>query len=286
MAQQNHNYSYVYSVAGNTIWERVRVTESFLTGRLQALDLARLHIAAAQEKEDLVQEEVEIREAMLLKAVEESNNDPDNLELKLEVSKQKNKLFKVKKKHQEAVIQSSDHHNLTQDCVDEVNFLTEYLDMLQKEANKTRIPGKSNREMYEINYPLEARLTLMDGIIDEFAINGKISMTTVAKLRQDPKALEMATELVVDMPQLDKDGNVVSVEKIPVISPQLYSVIKSSTLGEHHEALCNHAKLDDVVSLPNLKDESIMDRTRVIPFLPDSPHVETKRLLPNLDNQE
>ena len=165
MAQVNHNYDYVTVVDGHTVWERLRVIRNFLTDRRKALKLARL----AQEK------------------FEATKDSMDEWELR------------------EAEIMNEDQESLIQDCVDEIEFLEQFESMLATEAEKERIPGKSDREMYELNYAKEAQVRLINTVKSEMLSVGHISSETMRGIMRDPVVTNRLAEIGLigqDAPEL------------------------------------------------------------------------------------
>lgn len=146
MSQVNHNYDYLTVVDGHTVWERLRVIRNFLTDRRKALKIARL----SQEKFEATKDTMVIWE------------------------------------RREAEILNEDQDDLIQDCVDEISFLEQFEAMLAIEAEKERIPGKSDREMYELNFPKEAQVRLVDKVKSEMLSVGHISPDTMRSVMRDP----------------------------------------------------------------------------------------------------
>ena len=155
MAQVNHNYDYVTVVDGHTVWERLRVIRNFLTDRRKALKLARL----AQEK------------------FEATKDSMDEWE------------------RREAEIMNEDQENLIQDCVDEIEFLEQFESMLATEAEKERIPGKSDREMYELNYAKEAQVRLVEYVKSEMLSVGHISPETMRSVMRDTNVITQLVDM-------------------------------------------------------------------------------------------
>lgn len=154
MSQVNHNYSYVYEVDGHTVWERLRVIRNFLADRRKALKLARL----SQEK--------------FLATLE----GMDEWE------------------RREAEIMNEDQEELIQDCVDEIKFLETFEAELAEMAERERISGKTDREMYELNYANEARTRLAFQANSEVISVGHVTPETMRMVLRDTQAVQLLLE--------------------------------------------------------------------------------------------
>lgn len=106
----NRNAAYVYDVDGLTTWEKLRVIRGFLLDRQTELKLSKLRY------EDTKKKMLEL--------------DEDNLD------------------RIEFFIRESFMLDIIDDCEREVKFLEEYEKQLAEEAEKTRIEGKSDKDMY------------------------------------------------------------------------------------------------------------------------------------------
>jgi hypothetical protein len=151
MSQVNHNYDYVYSVDGFTPWERLRVIRNFLNDRRKALRIARLG-----------QEKFEATKATM-----------DEWE------------------RREAEIMNEDQESLIQDCVDEIEFLEKFEAELVVLAEAERIEGKTDREMYELNYAKEARARMAFQANSEVLTIGSVTPETMRAVLRDPQAVQL-----------------------------------------------------------------------------------------------
>ena len=149
MAQTNHNSAYVYSVDGSTLWERLRVIRGFLSDRKKALALAELSM------EEMVEE------IASLKGFEKRK-------LELELPEMEENILYAK---------------------DEVEFLVAMEKDLAEKAEATRIEGKSDREMYEINHFYEHEVKLANRAKAEILSENRIRPETILELSRCPKAL-------------------------------------------------------------------------------------------------
>lgn len=157
MSQLNRNVNYLFNVDGITPWERLRVIRNFLDERVRALKLAELNSLKTKSFVEKL--------------------DQDSFE------------------YQEYLIGKDFNESLVQDCRDEVEFLREFEQRIASEAEKTRIPGKSDREMYELNYYEEAVQMLMLDSQSEFMATGAISPNTMKRLIQNPIAMDRVVQL-------------------------------------------------------------------------------------------
>jgi hypothetical protein len=81
-----------------------------------------------------------------------------------------------------------------QDCVNEIEFLTEFEAALAVEAEKTRIPGKTDDEMYEINFFDELKLRLVRQAHSQILSNGRLAEETASRLLKNKPALQLCVE--------------------------------------------------------------------------------------------
>lgn len=150
MSQVNRNYDYIFKVDGLTVWERLRVIRNFLVDRKQALAVAELHQRKWETTKDTL--------------------DPWERE--------------------EQEILNGNKEDLIQDCRDEIAFLELFEVRLAEEAEKERVPGKTDREMYELNFAKEAQEQLILKVKSEMFSIGHISPDTMTSLVRDRKVVE------------------------------------------------------------------------------------------------
>lgn len=162
MAQVNHNWTYLTVVDGHTVWERLRVIRNFLTDRRQALAVAELS------------------------------------QLKFEATKHEMDEWDRK----EAEIMNSDMPNLIQDARDEIEFLEKLEAKLMVEAEKQRVPGKTDREMYEINFPLEAKARIIHAFKTELIAHGSVRAETMSDALKDP----LVTQELLKLELINEDA--------------------------------------------------------------------------------
>lgn len=166
MAQQNHNAAYLTVVDGITVWERLRVIRNFLTDRRMAVKMAEM----GQEK---------FEEMM----TDESVNKWDK---------------------REAEILNEHSEQLLKEAKNEVAFLEKLEAELAKQAEKTRIAGKTDDEMYEINYFEELiQIQLLD-VQSEMMAVGHITPNTMKTLIKNPRTMERVVEMGLLAPEAGK----------------------------------------------------------------------------------
>jgi hypothetical protein len=81
-----------------------------------------------------------------------------------------------------------------QDCVNEIKFLTEFENALSIHAEKTRIFGKTDDEMYEINFFDELKLRLFRQAQAQILSNGRLSEETAKRILKNKPTLQLCIE--------------------------------------------------------------------------------------------
>jgi hypothetical protein len=155
MSQVNRNFNYLTVVDGHTVWERLRVIRNFLSDRRKALKIADLKIE------------------------------------KFEATKDTMSIWDKK----EAEILNADHDDLVNDCIDEIAFLEQLEVMLAIEAEKERVPGKTDREMYEFNFVRESQVRLVELVKSEMLSIGQITPMTMRSVMKNPSVVPQLVEL-------------------------------------------------------------------------------------------
>lgn len=79
---------------------------------------------------------------------------------------------------------------LIDDCKREIAFLETLEEKLRHLAEKERIPGKTDEEMYEINYINEKKEILLLEVKSEIASFGKVTSSTMKTLLKNPLILQ------------------------------------------------------------------------------------------------
>lgn len=123
----------------------------------------------------------------------------EDRELSLEMSKlQDIKISRMKKdsvEYMEAKILEKQRLTLRQECVEEIDFLKGFESKLSTEAEKTRISGKTDDEMYEINYYDEQITRLVNDAKAEIISTGRIEKVTIKALMRNRPALNVVISL-------------------------------------------------------------------------------------------
>lgn len=92
--------------------------------------------------------------------------------------------------YKEAMVMRPQHLKLIEECEKEIEFLKKFEARLAEEAEKTRIPGKTDDEMYELNFFEEMRLRLVRDAQAEIWSQGSITPSTMKSLLRHRPALE------------------------------------------------------------------------------------------------
>lgn len=207
MSQVNHNYSHIFETDGHTPWEKLRIMRNFLTDRQKALKIAELSqekfsdkLRTMLDKKALLQR----KELKLQQTIDTLvNNDEDALDLEIDLLDLQKEIRDMDYDIRQAEAEMQDHPDLTQDCRDEIRFLESFISRLMTECEKTRIPGKTDREMYEINFPEEARTRLTMRCVNEHLAHGTLTADTLHYVRRDPVVQQRLLDLTVK----DEAGN-------------------------------------------------------------------------------
>jgi hypothetical protein len=155
MAQMNHNSAYVYSVDGNTIWERLRVIRGFLADRIKALTLAEISLEQITEQ------------------IESESDRFERRKLELELPDLVENILYAK---------------------EEVDFLVVMESEISEKAEESRIIGKTDHEMYEYNHFFEHEVRLANKAKAEILSENRIRPETILELVRCPKALAQVEE--------------------------------------------------------------------------------------------
>jgi len=157
-SQSNHNASYIFEVDGITVWERLRVIRSFLANRRESLTVA------------------EINRRKSLWSISKIA-DPEEAAFEQEI-------FEARRPEMDDAMQK---------CRDEIAFLEKFESDLVALAEQTRIPGKTDEEMYEINFYNEIITRNVRRAHAEIAATGQVSPDTIKYLMKCPPALDVLT---------------------------------------------------------------------------------------------
>lgn len=183
MSQLNHNISYITEIDGETPWERLRIVRNFLKDRKLALDLAYLAHERAEEEK-------------------ETWNKWQRREHELNLPQSK---------------------ELIADTEREINFLVELEANLTTLAEQSRIPGKTDEEMYELNYVQEIALKHIRLALTEKASMGYVTPSTLRSLIRNPLCTQRALDLGL--------VNIAAVELYNSTEQELTSFVRLETPG-------------------------------------------------------
>jgi len=150
MSRVNHNANYIFDVEGETVWEKLRTIRGMLGDRRRAYELALLKQEQAEAELD------------------ETNTY----------------------KYREYLINKDFQLSLIEDCKNEVEFLEKFEIYLTQEAEKTRIPGKTDDEMYELNFFEELKTRLVRKAQAQIISTGRIQEDTLLRLMKNNDALD------------------------------------------------------------------------------------------------
>jgi hypothetical protein len=165
MSQVNHNFAYAVATDGLTVWEKLRSIRNFLEDRRIAYKLA----------------EMRQRKHLARIARFEASGAGEESEEYWEI--------------EEAKLYSEQLANNVDDCAREIEFLEKFEAKLAQEAEKTRIPGKSDKDMYEINYVEELTLIQVTKAQGEALATGRISPDSMLALMRNPNAAAKAVQI-------------------------------------------------------------------------------------------
>lgn len=155
MSRVNHNVNYMYDVDGETVWEKLRTIRGMLDDRRRALATGSL----------------------------KKQNDEEKF-------KDDNESYEYKK----WVINRDFNNSLLEDCANEVKFLEAFESFLAEEAEKTRILGKTDDEMYEINYFHEMEVRLVRRAQAQIMTRGVLDEELMLRLMKNKNALNLCIE--------------------------------------------------------------------------------------------
>lgn len=92
------------------------------------------------------------------------------------------------------MIHKPQQEQLIKECFEEIKFLKEYEQFLASEAEKTRIPGKSDDEMYEINFFDELKYKLVRKAMAQMVSYDRIQDDLMYRLLKHEDALKLCVE--------------------------------------------------------------------------------------------
>lgn len=98
------------------------------------------------------------------------------------------------KEYKKAMVFNTQVEQNIQDCANEIKFLKEFEAYLAIEAEKTRLPGKSDDEMYEINYFHEMEVRLVRKAQAQIAACGQLNEELMLRLMKNKGALRICVQ--------------------------------------------------------------------------------------------
>lgn len=111
------------------------------------------------------------------------------------LNKEKNKTLDQESiEYKRYLIDEDFYESLLQDCVHEVKFLEKYETYLAVEAEKTRILGKTDDEMYELNFFHELEVRLVRQAQAQMASTGHINSELMLRLMKNKNALKICVQ--------------------------------------------------------------------------------------------
>ena len=131
------------------------------------------------------------------------------------------KLDKDSFEYREYLITKPQQDKILDECREEIKFLEDFEAKLAAEAEKQRIPGKTDDEMYELNFFEEMRVRLVKDAQSEMISIGQISPQRMKALLSHKPALEPCVQLGMlakeilpqaNLPQLGMDIGVLLLE--------------------------------------------------------------------------
>lgn len=145
----------MYDVDGETVWEKLRTIRGMLEDRRRAYTIGQLN------KEENAQK---------------FKKDTDSF------------------KYRKWLINKDFNDSLLEDCANEIKFLEVFESFLTTEAEKTRIPGKTDDEMYEINYFHEMEVRLVRRAQAQIMTRGALDEELMLRLMKNRNALNLCIE--------------------------------------------------------------------------------------------
>jgi hypothetical protein len=97
-------------------------------------------------------------------------------------------------KYKKYIIYKEFNEGLKQDLINEIKFLEEFESYLAVEAEKTRIDGKTDDEMYEINFFHEMEVRLVRKAQAQIASSGRIGEELMLRLMKNKPALKICVQ--------------------------------------------------------------------------------------------
>lgn len=118
------------------------------------------------------------------------------------------------------------NEGLEEDCRNEIQFLEKLEKALSEEAEKTRVPGASDKEMYEINFTEEKIQRELLTIKAEVLATGRISPQTAEKLIKNPVTISRAIDLKLLPENFAAINNLTSIPVLDFIRKEEKELLK------------------------------------------------------------
>lgn len=186
-SQTNHNAAYIYTVDGVTVWERLRVIRCFIEQISQSVEMSEIDM-----------EETDYKLSQL------SDSTEDSFE--------RRRILVSRKVSEDALKKAKD----------ELNFLYDLEEKLMEKAEESRIEGKTDDEMYEINFFHEHAMRLVRKAHAEFISTGRLTTETIEKAVRCYPALD-----ILDEQELLKKKSVLQLTQVRDI-PKLENIVPDS----------------------------------------------------------
>ena len=180
----------MYDVDGETVWEKLRVIRGMLEDRQRAYAIALLTKEESEKRFEKDKESFEYRKWL----IEKDFND-----------------------------------SLIQDCANEIKFLEAFESFLAAEAEKTRIPGKTDDEMYEINFFHEMEVRLVRRAQAQIMTRGVLDEELTLRLMKNRGALNLCIEQGL---LSDKMTEVIDTPLLPAYSTHSALFLESQSKGK------------------------------------------------------
>jgi hypothetical protein len=155
----NHNASYLFEVDGLTVWERLRSVRNFLSDRRKALKISEYSVKKYERD------------------IAKLGNSDEDQDTRFEME-----------------LHKDDTYQAVDVCRREVEFLEQFEKELMELAEQQRIAGKTDDEMYELNYYNEIVARNVRKAHTEVITSGLISPNTMDMLLRCPPALKLVCE--------------------------------------------------------------------------------------------
>lgn len=191
MSRVNHNANYMFDVDGETVWEKLRTIRGMLDDRRRAYQHAQLNS--------------EIQGKRIEK------EDPQSFE------------------YRKWLIDKDFSDSLIVDCKNEIKFLEAFETFLLSEAEKTRIPGKTDDEMYEINYFYEMETRLARKAQAQIMTRGVLDEELMLRLMKNRPALDICIKQGLLSAQV---ADVIDTPLLPSYSTHSTLFLESHTTGK------------------------------------------------------